>query len=509
MSSVSSSGRPALWRAQLVDQTRPERWIPTIPPRVIAALALILALLAGRFFGDGRLGLGVALILGACYGPLAFIDLTIALAVYVAVLFVQDIAALSVGPNSMGVLVFLGWIGTLVTRSARPVVLREQSRLLLALTLFALWLTLSLVWAQNSSDTANGVQTWLIAILAFVVAVTTLRSSRDVTIIAVAFIVGAAISVAFGIANGALSAAASSTNEIALQGRFTGGGGDPNVQAAGFLVAMFLCAGLWSIARRRLARIGLLLAFVVVAIGFFATQSRGGFIALAVTAIVGLVALPRQRKRLLGLAAAAGAGLGVVAVVNPSAIGRMTDIGGGTSGRSDLWTVAWKIFTEHPLVGIGLNNFQVLQSRYTLKAGKLTRVDLLAETPHLVHNVYLQLLTETGVVGLAIFLLVIGGSLRASWLAARHFDARAQPGYGDLARASLMASIAMLVTQFFISDGDDWRLWILLGLGPVLLSLARHVAPSSPSAKSRPSSPVYAAWPGGGRSSAPTHGSPP
>jgi O-antigen ligase len=496
MSSVPGTVESERWRAPFTEQPPPERWIPPIPPRVIAAAALVIAVLAGRFFGDGRMGLGAALVLGVCYGPLAFIDLTIALAAYVAVLFIQDIAALSVGPNSMGVLVFLGWIGTLATRSARPVVLREQSRLFLVLALFALWLTLSIIWAQSSNNAANGVQTWLIAILALVVAVTTLHSPRDVTIIAVAFIVGATISVAFGIANGALSAAASSANEIALQGRFTGGGGDPNVQAAGFLVAMFLCAGLWSITRRRLARIGLLLAFVVVAIGFFATQSRGGFIALAVTAIVGLVALPRQRKRLLGLAAAAGAGLGVVAVVNPSAIGRMTDIGGGTSGRSDLWTVAWKIFTEHPLVGIGLNNFQVLQSRYTLKAGKLTRVDLIAETPHLVHNVYLQLLTETGVVGLAIFLVVIAGSLRASWLAARHFDSRAEPGYGDLARASLMASIAMLVTQFFISDGDDWRLWILLGLGPVLLSLARHMPPASPSAQSRPSSPVYVAWPG-------------
>jgi O-antigen ligase len=496
MSSLPSSAAPVLWRAPLVEQPRSERWIPPIPPRVIATLALLLAIVAGRFFGDGRVGLGAALVLGVCYGPLAFLDLTVALAVYVAVLFIQDIAALSVGPNSMGVLVFLGWIGTLVSRSARPLVLREQSRLLLALALFALWLTLSIIWAQNSGDTANAVQTWLIAILAFVVAVTTLQSPRDVTIIAVAFIVGAVISVAFGIANGALSAAANSANEITLQGRFTGGGGDPNVQAAGFLVAMFLCAGLWSITRRRLAQVGLLLAFVIVAIGFFATQSRGGFIALAVTAIVGLVALPRQRKRLLGLAAAAGAGLGVVAVVNPSAIGRMTDIGGGTSGRSDLWKIAWKIFTEHPVLGIGLNNFQVLQSRYTLKAGRLTRVDLIAETPHLVHNVYLQLLTETGVVGLLIFLLVIAGSLRASWLAAQRFDANGHPGYGDLARASLMASIAMLVAQFFISDGDDWRLWILLGLGPVLLSLARRASPPSATARNRSSSPIYAARPG-------------
>jgi O-antigen ligase len=470
----------------------PEREIPRVPPAAIAALALVIAAVAGRFFADGRIGLGLALVLGVCYGPLAFIDLTVALAVYVAILFIQDVAALSVGPNTVGVLVFVGWIGTLATRSARPVALREHSRLLLALSLLALWLTLSITWAGNSGEAGSGVEAWLIAIVAFVVVLTTLRSPRDVAIIAIAFIVGSVISVAFGIANGALSAAAESANETVAQGRLTGGGGDPNVQAAGFIVAMFLCAGLWSLAAKGRTRIALLLAFVTVTVGFFATQSRGGLLSLAFAAIAGLVLLPRQRKRLLGLAGAAGVGLGIVSAVNPAAIARMTDVGGGTSGRSDLWTVAWKIFTDHPWVGIGLENFQTVEPRYTLRSGELTRVDLVAETPHLVHNVYLQLLTETGVVGFALFLVVILGSLRASWLAARRFDASGHVAYGDLARAALMAAIAMLAAQFFISDGDDWRLWILLALGPVLLSVAQRTRPSNAAATARPPAPRLA-----------------
>src|ERR1019366_788745 len=98
--------------------------------------ALLLAILAGRFFADGREAYGAAIVLGVCFGPLAFVDLTMALALYVAILFIQDAHALGVGPNTIGVLVVLGWVGTLVTHSARPVVLREQSRLLLALVLF-------------------------------------------------------------------------------------------------------------------------------------------------------------------------------------------------------------------------------------------------------------------------------------------------------------------------------------------------------------------------------------
>jgi O-antigen ligase len=320
-----------------------------------------------------------------------------------------------------------------------------------------------------------GIENWLIALLSFVLAVTSLRNPRAVAIVAVAFIVGAVISVAFGLASGGLSASAEATGEVTAQGgRFTGGGGDPNVQAAGYLVAMFLCAGCWSLTRRRLARVGLVLAFVIVTVGFFATQSRGGLLALGVTAIAGLVLLPRQRKRLLGLAAAAGVGLAVVTAANPSALERMVDFGGGSSGRDDLWQVAWTIFKQHHWVGIGLDNFETVEPHYSLNSGTLNRVELISEHPHLVHNTYLQLLTETGVVGFALFMIVIVACLRASWVAAREFDLIGREGYGDLARAALMAEIAMLTTQVFISDGFDWRLWILLGLGPVMLSLAHR-----------------------------------
>jgi len=240
---------------------------------------------------------------------------------------------------------------------------------------------------------------------------------------------------------------------------------------------MFLCPGLWPVARSRVARVSLLLAFTSVAVGFFATQSRGGLISLAFAAAAGFVLLPRQRKRLLGLAGAASVGLGVIATVNPGAVSRITDFGGGSSGRTDIWAVAWKIFTDHHWVGIGLSNFQTVEPRYALRSGELKRADLITEAPHLVHNVYLQLLTETGAIGLLIFLCVIAGCLRASWLAARQFDMIGRLGYGDLARAVLMAEIGMLSAQFFISDGEDLRLWILLGLGPVLLSLARRTQP--------------------------------
>ena len=85
------------------------------------------------------------------------------------------------------------------------------------------------------------------------------------------------------------------------------------------------------------------------------------------------------------------------------------------------------------------------------------------------HNVYLQQLAETGVVGLALLLAIIAACLRSGRACGpalgRAGDARARP----LARSSLVAMIGFLTASLFISDSTDKRLWILLALGPTLL----------------------------------------
>jgi hypothetical protein len=49
-----------------------------------------------------------------------------------------------------------------------------------------------------------------------------------------------------------------------------------------------------------------------------------------------------------------------------------------------------------------------------------------------------------------------------------------------------MGTIGMLAAIFFISDGFDWRLWILLGLGPALLALPSGAASASAADSSPP-----------------------
>jgi O-antigen ligase len=157
---------------------------------------------------------------------------------------------------------------------------------------------------------------------------------------------------------------------------------------------------------------------------------------------------------------------------SPGAWHRVTNFNGGGNGRSDLWKVAWQAGKDHPILGVGLNNFRVVSPNYVRKPGTLHFVDLIAEKPHVVHNTYLQMFTETGAVGVGLFLFFVTGCVFAAARAAKRFDELGERALAGVARGVLVGTLGMLTAAFFISAAGDFRLWILLAFGPALLALA-------------------------------------
>ena len=70
-----------------------------------------------------------------------------------------------------------------------------------------------------------------------------------------------------------------------------------------------------------------------------------------------------------------------------------------SNGRSILYLRAWELFLEKPILGIGWEQFSKLNAGILIKG---------IESP--VHNIYLQLLCETGIIGFTAFMIPIMGT---------------------------------------------------------------------------------------------------
>jgi O-antigen ligase len=411
-------------------------------------------------------GVGVVLLLAPAYAALVLVNLSLGLAFWVPLTFLAGIPALNAAGKAAGLLVAVAWLGTLQSLPQTATAALNRHRvLLMTLAATIAWLTFSLAWSEDPGRGLEDLWHWYVVALLFVVVVTTVTTRRALKLIVAAFVAGAVISVAIGLLDGSL------VSSLHGEARFGGDEGDPNVLAAAILPAIVLAAALLTDTRSSALR-GLLLGAIALLIaGLVATESRGGAVA-GVVAIVAAFVLFRGRRR--EVAAVAALALGVAAVTFVSSPGtweRVTSYK-NDNGRADLRTVAWRMGMDEPVTGVGLNNFEVRAPDFVREPGALTYVGLIVDDPHLVHNTYLQLFAEDGIVGLALFLGIVGGCLRAAKLAADRFGARGERQLETLARAVMVATISVLAADLSLSSATEQRLWLLLALGPVLLTVA-------------------------------------
>ncbi|MEA2245561.1 MAG: hypothetical protein QOH46_90, partial [Solirubrobacteraceae bacterium] len=207
------------------------------------------------------------------------------------------------------------------------------------------------------------------------------------------------------------------------------------------------------------------------------TLSRGGLVALGVALVAAVIFGGRWRA----LAAVIGVLVSVSVVgffafvATPAQTERVTNVQqGGGSGRTDLWTVGWRMVQAHPVRGVGAGNFQSESVHYLIEPGALHRTDLILGTQHVAHNTYLQVLSEMGIVALVPFMLILFFSLWCLLQAARLFGDRGEYGMEMIARAALVGLCGILAADFFVSGQFSKQLWLLLGLGPALLAMSKR-----------------------------------
>jgi O-antigen ligase len=154
-------------------------------------------------------------------------------------------------------------------------------------------------------------------------------------------------------------------------------------------------------------------------LGVVLTGSRGGYLSTATSLLVfgglSLALLRKASTRLFwtiggpGLLAAAMIGVITAFLIqkNDYLSGRAQSIFETTNMRVDLWKGAIKQWKLQPYVGTGSGTY--------LYYGRQFRTDAVQADPVYVHNDYLQLLAEYGLIGVALFVVFLGLHLRNGW----------------------------------------------------------------------------------------------
>jgi O-antigen ligase len=433
----------------------------------LGAAAIGLGVLVGA---DPALGLAVTVALA--FGLLMLDDLSAGVALFTVVSFLDVIQAGSAsGAKIAGIVLLFSWLAATAVHGgvARNDFFKDHPRFVFLIVSFLAWGALSASWAASPSTALSGTGRFALDIALFPIVYSAMRKRDDVIFVIVAFIVGALVSVAFGIVGG--------TSEPTIAGeasRVAGAVGEANETATVLVAAVVLSAALLGTIRsssptlRLVALLGGLLALA----GLFTTVSRAGFIALGVALLVGAFVGGRWRGRLSAFAIVTVTGTLVYlfAFAPTGAAQRLES--SDSSGRSTIWQVAWRVVDANPVKGVGADNFSGAAVHYLVRPGASTRADLIVDTPKVAHNIYLETWADLGIVGLVMLLAIILTALRCALLAARRFSGR-DPQLELVSRVLIIAIVSMLSADFFASAQYSKQLWLLLALCPALLALSR------------------------------------
>lgn len=256
---------------------------------------------------------------------------------------------------------------------------------------------------------------------------------------------------------------------------------DENDLALGCASALGFCLFGFGAQRGLLRWASALLAALFVA-AIVASLSRGGFLAMLAVGFVFFLG-SRHKARDLGVVMIAAALL--LALAPKEFFDEMYTIKDTDKGTAEkrqfLWAIAYRMWEAHPVVGVGGGNFPFLAGDFQPTDGNWpAEYFARSSSGTVVHSLYFQLLSEQGLVGVALLLWLVVGHFRTLHRVRRllHAQPHAPP---DLVRdvncytgALAAAAVGFLGAGAFISTLYYPYLWYFGGMTVALDAWARR-----------------------------------
>lgn len=311
-------------------------------------------------------------------------------------------------------------------RIASLLIRNLQTPISVSAFLFTIWNFVSVLWAPNVDWALLKVFTY--TGLFVVMQSIGLLKREHIKRMWEVLLLGAALSVPLGFILPA------PTELIAASERFTSGGKDPNDYANlivvtvgvvyyGILVFKSEIGG-------RMQRFFLLSSIFVATIAIPLSLSRTAIINLLAMVLASFL-MRRPTKAAMKLSMLLGLALVSIVILSPS----FTDLfpnftnriiqrfsptelslyrEGAWAGRIDIWRAALTVFAERPFTGVGAGNFAFVSPDYSHYAAlnAATRED---GGGGVAHNIFLSVMSETGLVGLILFGTLLISAYTSAW----------------------------------------------------------------------------------------------
>jgi len=203
-------------------------------------------------------------------------------------------------------------------------------------------------------------------------------------------------------------------------------------------------------------------------VGLYLTYTRSTWLGLAGgLAVIPLLHFPRCWRPVLVVGMLLVGAVGVVAVGDKVLNLSRDDTDGSAEHsvyqRASFLHVSMSMFRDAPLVGCGFGRFYDCKLPYLSDRSLQIELESIRKLDH--HNSFLSLLTETGLIGLTLFVALLVGWARAAWQLVSHSGVESWiRGQGLFALAAIIAYVAnALFHDLTLSPSEQWLLYLATG----------------------------------------------
>ena len=261
--------------------------------------------------------------------------------------------------------------------------------------------------------------------------------------------------------------------------RLSGPVGDPNFYAQSMIVLIPIALSRFLKEKRWFLKALAGWAFLVTTLAVIFSYSRGAAVAIGIMALFGMLySPPRLTDVLIGI-------LLIVIIVtfipNPyiERLATIPDILGGKRGvlgdvsyrgRASEVIAAWLMFVDHPIFGVGVENYPVFYQSYSRKLGLDSRIE-----ERQAHNLYLQIAAETGLAGILVFGWLLVSMMKGMLSAIKDLKDAGIMWYSDLILSFASGVVGYLAAALFIHGAYPRYFWLLVGVSLAIPRVAKDI----------------------------------